>query len=58
MYEGSGFPEMQVLQVISKSNSNSFVNELCIPVFAKKSTKLLFNGLANGLCIFVNLAKS
>jgi hypothetical protein len=24
----------------------------------KKSTKLISNGLANGLCIFVNLAKS
>jgi hypothetical protein len=42
----------------AKSNSNSFVNGLCIPVFAKNSTKLLSNGLANELCIFVNLAKS
>jgi hypothetical protein len=33
---------------------------LCIPVFflKKKSIKLLSNGLANGLCIFVNLTKS
>jgi hypothetical protein len=39
------------------SNSNSFANGFCIPIFAKKSTKLLSNGLANELCIFVNLAK-
>jgi hypothetical protein len=43
---------------ILRATPNDFANRLCIHIFAKKSTKLLSNGLANELCIFINLAKS